>query len=148
MSSCPFRSWVLSKAFSLKQIMVRSYNLIYFRGQSGSSSPAALGWRAFMLDSLCVWDVALPLTCVMKSVCQGNAIPGFGLRFWSFPSRAHTVIDWPFIETSPRLSCKVTRSLFNKTWFYWQSCCLLWMAVITYSLGLFSRDIQKSHLTG
>lgn len=46
-----------------------------------------------MLVLPCVCGVALPLTCVMKSVCEDNAITEFGLRFGFFLSRTHTVID-------------------------------------------------------
>lgn len=93
MSFCPFRSWLLSRAFSLKLIMVRSYNLIYFQGQSGSSSLEALGWRAFYVGfAVCLRCGLAPNLCDEISL-RRQCYHWVWAQIWVFLSRTHTVID-------------------------------------------------------
>lgn len=59
---CPFVLFphsFSSKSFSLNLIMLRSFHLIYFKGQSGTPSTAALCWRILCWRCCVPWDVAL-----------------------------------------------------------------------------------------
>lgn len=115
---CPFVLFThnfFSKAFSLNLIMVRSFNLIYFKGQSGTPSTATLWWRTFVLKMLCTLGCGLILTYGVKSLCHSAKAMlslglGSNLEFFQQKSCSNRLL----IETSSGLSCKVTRSQFNE----------------------------------